>query len=488
MTRGYDQKKAEYSQAGDIDTKLLQQVIPEYNQAIRNHMIQDCKAVVEDADRMGLKTQKSGRGVSARIVPWTIKGAHGEPSHYTIKFAAPVMQYIPPAFALLRFRCKFTPESVVEYIPCYIMNLNRVALAKFYANSGTTEYSRIGSGLFSRLDPGKGKRVTLSSTNILLPGSTKEHVQDSGQETIRKCFEYYWWHLPTPMSAEDTSCMHSLFYHTSKRIRGILQLRKTLLRIIKIHKPDARCIIPGGRVIECVRVSVALLVDDGKRIFSERRVMLMAKNASWSVKEGDIMNAIIATQNIRSPKVSMIVGHASPAIPPGDKMPVMGLAMWDIIRHKEADSSLTLVGDMDEIVNRVSNILKDNALESDVFHPDFAWRFIRSDAKKAISDIFPLYAREGNLVYHLPPAVMSFLMTTAPHMLNRVESVSAITRLFDLVSANTKEWRKNAQTALDAHEFRDMSSSSGLNRLLSHMPTVAVEVALSKIFSKHTGI
>ena len=488
MTRGYDQKKAEYSQAGDIDTKLLQQVIPEYNQAIRNHMIQDCKAVVEDADKIGLKTQKSGRGVSARIVPLTIKGAHGEPSHYTIKFAAPVVQYIPPAFAPLHFWCKFTPESVVEYIPCYIMNLNRVALAKFYLKSDTTGYDRIGNGLFSRLDPGKGKRVTLSSTNILLPGSAEEHVQDFAQETIRKCFEQCWWHLPTPSGAEDTSCMHNLVYHSSTRIKGILQMRKTLLRIIKICKPDMRCIIPGGREIECVRANVTLLVDDGKRIFSERRVMFMAKNVSGSVKEGDIMNAIIATQNIKQPKVSMVVGHADPAITPGDKLPVMGLAIWDIVRHKEANSSLTLVEDIDEIVNRVSNILKDNSLESDVFYPDFAWRFIRSDAKKAVSDIFPLYVREGNLVYHLPPAIMSFLITTAPHMLVRVESVSAIARLFDLVSANTKEWRKNAQTALDAHEFRDMSSSSGLNRLLSHMPTVAVEVALSKIFSKHAGI
>ena len=483
MTQSHVPMKAEYNQGNDMGTKLLEKIIPRYNRDLRNRMILECKAVVRDAEDLGLKSNSNSE--TAGIVPWTIRGAHGEPSHYTIKFVSPVVLYVPPAFASLHLGCRYTAKNDVEYVPCYIMNLNRVALAKFYQSAG--EYSRIGSGLFIKLDFSGGKRAELSSTNIFLPGGAEEHVQDLGQEAIRKCLEHCWWHLPAPKDAEDMSCMHNMPYHTSQSIKGIIQLRKTILRVIKIHRQDERSIMPGRRGTNCIHADVALLVDDGKRIFSEKRAILISTGLSPPVKEDELVNAIIATHNIRPPKVFMVIGRAAQAMQPMDMRPVFSLAVWKILQHRGVRSSLTVVEDMDEIVARVSDLLQSNAYESDVFYPGFVWKFTRSNAKKAVSELFPLYVREGNSVYHLPPAVISFLATSIPSLLSKAESVSAIARLFDLVSTDATQWGGNARSALKARKSQDAPASSALGHLLTHVPPVAADVALSRIFAKYAG-
>ena len=130
MTRGYDPAKAKYSQSGDVDTKLLEQLIPQYDRRLLSRMIYECKAVIEDAQGLGLRS--NSRGIRAKIVPLTIRGAYGETSHYTIDFTSPLIRYVPPEFISLHRTSWYTRTKSVEYLPCYIMNLNRVVLAKFY--------------------------------------------------------------------------------------------------------------------------------------------------------------------------------------------------------------------------------------------------------------------------------------------------------------------------------------------------------------------
>ena len=475
--------KAEYNQGNDLNTKLLEDIIPQYDHGLLVRMIQECKAVVEDAHELGLTHSNSTE--SSGIVPWTIKGANGEPMYYTIKFTTPVAQYIPPAFASLHFRCRFAKTYDVEYIPCYLMNLNRVVLIRFYPKSYLDTCGRIGSGLFRRLDFRGRQRVVLSSLNILLSGHAEECVQDSEQEVMRRCFEYCWWHPPSPKDMVDTSCMHNMVYHQSRRIKSVLQLRKTLLRVIKIHKMDRRNILPGGRAIKCVHADVAILVDDGKRIFSEKRSVLLSEDLLHSVKEDDIMNAIIAVQNIGRSKIFMVMGHAAGPMQLFDVRSVLSLAMWKILQRRDVDSSLTRVGDLDKIVDLVSDILENNMAESDVFYPGFAWKFTKNDAKKAIADIFPLYVCEENVVYQMPPAVIACLITTAPTALANMESVGAVARLFDLISADIAGWGKSARSALKPRKNENAYLPSGMDHLLLCVPSVAAEVALSKIFSKH---
>ena len=109
--------------------------------------------------------------------------------------------------------------------------------------------------------------MQLSSTNHLLLRDTKERVQGSLQDVIRKCFEYCWWHPPAPNGLRDMSCVHNMIYHTSAQVRGILQVRKTIIRIIRMHRSDMIRIIPDGKAVKSVSADVALLVDMEKISF-----------------------------------------------------------------------------------------------------------------------------------------------------------------------------------------------------------------------------
>ena len=452
-------------------------------------MIQECKSVVAEAEALGLGSRSAGREPPSKVVPWTVRGAHLEPSYYTISFASSVVRYVPPPLAHLRLRCRFNRQMDVEYIPCYLTNLNRVALSKCYLRRPEPSlYDDVGDGLFARHDFVGGRAMRLSSTNHLLPGSSKERVQAHSHDAIRKCFEYCWWHLPPPSGSRDASCVHNMIYHTSAHIKGILKMRKTIARIIRMRGSDTVSIIPGGGAVKCVGADVALLVDNGKNILSEERRMLMPESVSYSVREGSVMNAVIAIQDIRHPKASVIVGHAGEAMQQSDMRPALGLAAWKILQGVTPDSSLTFVADIGDMADRVSAMLGNNAAESGVFFPDFMWRFHSNDAERLVSELSPLYAREGSSVYQLPPAAISFLAVTAPAVLSKSDSAGGVSRLLGLVSADTRRWGRRAKSELAERNSAGANASSWQASLLSGIPSIAAETALSRVFSQHATV
>ena len=381
--RGQRRVRAAYNSGRDANTMLLERLIPQYDKGSQVNMIQECSRFLHKAQALDLARASDDKAAST-IVPWTVRGAYHEPSFYTIKFSSPVVQYIPPVFASLHLRRWYSRQRDVEYIPSYLVNLNRVVLSKSYLKrpSPNTQ-DTVGDGLFSRLDFVGGMRTTLSSTNLLLPGGAKPQVQRSLQDAIRMCFEHCWWLPPAPGGWTDASFANNMAYHSSKRVTGIVKLHKTLVRIIGKSRSETIRIVPGGKAVRCVNADVALLVDDGKDLLSERRRMLMTEGAASSVAEGTVMNAVIAVQDIGNPKTSLIMGHATGAMRPGCVQPAVSLSIWQILRRLRIDSGLTFVGETSVITEHVSRMLDNNTAESGVFYPDYIWRFTRNDAEKA---------------------------------------------------------------------------------------------------------
>ena len=93
-------------------------------------MIQECGAIMENIQKLMPIASEKQRQNSIQIRPYTIKNNYGECAYYTIKFATPVIQYIPPVFKHLHFRFGNTLYNDVEYVPCYLSNINHVALLK----------------------------------------------------------------------------------------------------------------------------------------------------------------------------------------------------------------------------------------------------------------------------------------------------------------------------------------------------------------------
>ena len=473
----HTQRNSRYKQENNADRRLLEELIPKYNQSLLPDMILECKAVVEDAKMLGLVSQD---GRYPQIQDWTIRYARSEPAYYTTKFRS-MIQYIPSAFAPLHLRFRFARYKDVEYVPCYIMNANHVALAKFSHNrSDPKTYDEIGTGRLHNLVLDKGAHMRLSSTNILLPGSAQERALDAGRNVVKMCFEHCWWHLPTTESTKMRLTAHDMIYHTQERVSGIIKMYKTLLRVTQIDKSDSRSLLPYEKPIECVRADVAMLVDDEGTIRSEKRHVLISKRVADSDLENKIVSATIASCDKR-PGTSIVVGITEYEV--GNVLPILSLSMWDSMRRAKRDSSLTKIGSIDEIVYIASEILEASSSGFDVFYPDFMWRIDRGGIRRRIKDsLFPLYVLEEGTAYHLPPAVIAFLLTSAPDLLRVHDSITAIARMFDLISPDTKKWRTAACDSLRIPS-RDMESSPPIEQLLARMPSIAGEVAMSRIFA-----
>jgi len=472
----HTQRNARYKQENNADRRLLEELIPKYDSRLLPNMILECKAVIEDAKRLGLVSQDDRY---PQIRDWTISGAHDEPAYYTTRFSSTI-QYIPSAFAPLHIRFRYTLHNDVEYVPCYIMNANRVALAKFHRSGSQPKmYDEIGTGRLYNLVLDKGIRMRLSSTNILLPGEAQERALGAGHNVAKACFEHCWWRLPTTESNERQSTTHDMIYHTWESVKGVIKLHKTLLRVTQISRSDSRSLLPHGRPIECVRADVVMLVYDGGTIRSEKRHVLISKRVVGLDLENKIVSATIAIWDKR-PKTSIVVGVTEYEV--GNLLPILSLSMWDTMRRAREGDSLTKVGNIDEIADIASGIIEANNGGLDVFHPGFMWRIDRGGIRERIRDLFPVYALEAGTIYHLPPAVIAFLLTSAPDLLRVHDSITAIARMFDLVSPNVKKWGMAARDSLRIPP-RNMESSPPIEQLLAHVPSIAGEASMSRVLA-----
>ena len=475
-------EKAEYKQENNFARKMLEELIPKYSSSLQSDMIQECGAIITNIRRFSSKILSKN---SIQIKPWTIRHAHREPAYFTINFAMPIIQYIPLAFKPIHFKFNFTIHNQVEYIPCYLMNLNHVTLVKITQNFNSSSYDNLNNEIFSKYVYEGGKPMSLSSSNILLLGSTKEYVQTPKQDIIKKCFEFCYWRLPTPCNMKDISCIHNLIYHKSNHIvdGGVFQLRKTLLKIIHIKGKSSLRILPTGSVVRCKLAYVAMLVDDGKKIFSENRSLFITENIVNSLKDGDIIDAIIITQNSKPQKFSLVIGKIGNVIDIGNIMPLLSIILWKYLQHITDDSSITKVGHIKEITEYISELLQDNANEDGLFYPLFAWNTkLPKNIEKSISDLFPLYIFENDIIHQLSPTMLSFLLTSTPKIISDKEFINIIIHLLDILNINSDKWDKNSYRLLDS---KNHLVTPSLNMLFNSLPKIINRMTYSRIFSKH---
>lgn len=488
--RGYDPEKAEYNPANNSERTLLEERIPKYNKTLWTEMIQECKLILERVEMLSFKTESKKRNDSTQIRSFTIENAYGEPAYFTIKFSMPIIHYIHSAFKYLHFQFGYTEKSDVEYTPCYLMNLNHVALSKIEKTRGSDSiYGSIGDGLYSKFTHQGGKYMMFSSSNILLLGATKENIQISEQESINKCFEYCYWYLPAPKKMNDVSCIHNLIYHKSSNVErgGVLQLRKTILKILKIKGRSFLKILPRGKTVKCFSADVALLVYDGKKIFSEKQTIFLIDHIVNSFKEGDILNALIIVQNISHPRYSLVVGSVGDPIDIGDIKSLLSIVMWKELQYLEENSSISHVGKLNILVNNILEILQKNMNESDIFYPSFAWNNnINKKIEKSIDELFPLYIIDDDDVHQLSPTIMSFLLTYDPKILRNTKYILTIIKMLNLITPNSKKWGEPARSQLQiSNNKSNPLTSTTINLLLENFPLLINMMIYSRIFHQH---
>lgn len=493
--RRYDPEKAEVKQENNFNVHLFEKLIPKfdtiYKKELMTRMTRDCTSILQRVERLSLKIKSKDRDDSNLIRPWTIKGQFGDPAYFTIKFSMPIIHYIHPVFRLLHFQIGYYEmKKDVEFIPCYLMNFNHVALSKLEKPPRSPYvFSSIGDGLYTKFSHQRGKYMNFSSSNIMQFGATNENIQTLERESIDKCFEYAYWCLPAPKRIPDLSSINNLIYHSYSEIKrgGVIQLNKTLLKIQKIGRQETLQILPTGKTIKCNFAEVVLLVDDGEKIFSERRTLFLIDSIVNSFKVGDVFDALIITQNISHPKYSLVVGSISKPIDSGDMTPLLSIVLWKELQYLEENSSITRVNKISKLANNVLEIIENNSDEENIFNPSSESNMdIEKKTEKSIEKLFPLYVIDNDDVHQLSPTVISFLLTYDPEVLRNREALLIIIRILNLVNPNSKKWGELARSQLQmSSNISNPLTSATKNLLLENMPILVNMMVYSRIFSQH---
>lgn len=480
MTAHDSRKKADYQTKNDATTTLLEKMIPAFRKRLQQDMIQECIATVDSACKIGLVDRSPGDYESPFLKPWTIRNLHGEPAYYTIKFSNPVIYYVPPLLGRLKWRIKTYQRRDIEYLPCYMMNLNHVILAKF--DPPTDHYGSIGDGIQGQFALHKGKKMKFSSTNVFMPGSSQHQPLRQGTDVPSRYFEHSLWHFPGAGDTPDTSCRHNLVYHSGDRVKQVLRLRKTLLRVLKISRCDRRFILNNGRRVVCFHAQVSLLVDNGYKLSSEKRWVLIHGSMEPVVKEGTVINAVLVEPDLSHPEFSIVIGHAGLPMQITDESVLTtsaSIAMWSMMRNAGPESSLTKVGDTIEIAEHVEKLIAENSRSAGIF--EVPWNVGGRELKRIVDNLCPLFVRVEDQIYHTPPPVASFVLTASTSLLNDRSATGSLAQIFDLVEPSVSKWE---QKAIYSIIYKNkINATSFCNSLIAHIPRLTGESIISRMFN-----
>ncbi len=493
--RRYNPENAEFNRERDFDFTLFDKLLPKfdfcYKKNIKGRMIDDCKSIQTRIQRLSLVTSSKNRNDSNLIRFFTIRNEDGDASYFKIKFPMPIIHHIHPAFKNLHKKIRNASNpGVEEFIPCYLLNFNHVSLSKIGLNSiNNSDIDSIGNGIYIRFSHENGRKyVQFSSTNILRLGGSSECVLDE-KEIIDNCFEYAYWNLPAP-SKMNSSTINNLIYHSSDKIyeNNVLELNKTLIKIIKIERKTESLTILKTKEIRCLYAKVIILVDDGNKISSEEQRVFLIENVANSFKEGEMFTGLILRQKFSYPYYSLVIGNVGKKIEPNDLTHLTSIVMQNKLQFLEENSSITYVDKMTKLFVDISEIIKSNSFEKGgIFDSSFgSISDFENNIEKSIDKLFPLYINDNGVVHQLSPTVISFLLSYDPKILQDKNILIIIIRILDLISINSKGWGESAQSLLKiSNNKTNHLTSTTKNLLIENLPILVNMMMYSRIFSQN---
>lgn len=472
--------KADFKGYGRAET-LLEKHIPKYDNSLSPKMLLEANALEDQIQRFVISTEPES---------FTIKDLHGETAYWTISFTQPVIQYVPECFRFLttNIRYRYISYSYLEHIPCYIPNINHVAMYVRY-NNRVSEFGNNLDGLFRKHIFEKGQPMEFSSLNILLKWNSKPvYFDDSVQDYIKKSFEFCYWRLPTPSHQDDGSCINNLIYATTSRVLEVLMLRKTLVKILQIdsgRRKEERSVLERncpGKFAE-----VLILCDDGEKIIPKKGRVFVLEHIVDSLKEGDVLNAVlvrVGTQ--KNSKRIMLIGKIGKLVKPDNFQCILSLILSKILQTFENDSSPTKIGTKNKIQFEVTKFIREN---HSMFEGILGWgKDIPKKISKSIKELFPMFLEDGENVFQLSPVLMSFLASTAPQTLENKNSLVLHAKLFDTMKVNSNFWGPKAKMKLrtsDNYEKIQGDTPSLASQLIKVSPRLVNRMVYSRILSQH---
>jgi len=490
--RRFDPENAEFPEKRNLNYTLLKKSIPRfdlyYKQRLQGRMIEDCKNIQKKYLRLMIKLHSSKRSENTHLLRFfTIRNVSGDASFFQKSFSTPTINYVHPSFKHLykKINNQLNPGRT-EFLPHYMLNLNHVCLSKEDSLNYDLFNYTIGNGLYSKYTLKKGKPIMFSSANLVQFGASKSSFLDE-KETIDLCFEYLYWNLPVPIKTHSPT-INNLIYHSSNSIyyNNVLELNKTLMKIIKIRRKTESVSILKTIQIKCVYADVVLLVDDGNNIHSEKRHVQLIESVANSFDVGDIFTGLLVRQNISVPKYSVVIGSIGKKVSPDNLSHLISIAIQNKIQLIDESSSLTYVEKISMLSLDILKIIKDNSGRNDLFPSSFKLiENFETKLENSIEKLFPLFVIDDQKIYHLPSSVISFLLSTTPKYLKNKKFVLLIIKILNLIKIDSHDWESpHILNRYVDNPDSDPSKSFNLDFFIKNLPELFNQMICARLFSQ----
>jgi hypothetical protein len=458
--------------------RLLEEHIPRFNNFLMQRMLIEASALKDQIQRFTIRTEPES---------FTIKFMHAETAYWAITFTHPVIQYIPECFRHITKNVPYYFEKGqwLEHVPSYIPNINHVAMNVVY-NGGNGEFTNNTSGLFAKYIYVDGTPMTFYSYNILNRWhAKKKYLDESVHEYVRKCFDYCYWRFPTPLDQDEGSCIDNMIYATTSRIREVLIMRKTLVKIFKVEdRVESRTLLE--RDMRGKFAEVLLLCDDGIQFVSQKRHIFIPEHVIESIKENDVVNAVLIQVDVREKKKDMIMIGNMGVVSSKKPQAVISIILSKMLQNIEDYSSPTRITDVDKLRFEITNFFQTNYK---FFESTQGWgKDIPEKVSESFVELFPMFIEDDGNVYQMSPTMITFLSTIHPKTLEDKKTLTTIVKLLDMLKINSNFWGSEAIGKLrtsDTYEEIQGNPSSLPNELLKAVPRIVNRIVYSRIFSRH---
>ncbi len=455
--------------------KLLEKLIPKYDKSIVPNMIMEANA---------LKDKINWYVISTEPRSFTIKDFNHNMAYWTISFIRPLFQYVPECFVHITTNVSYDKDyyQYLEHVPSYIPNINHVALFMNYNKNHADFSDNMNGGLIKTYKP-HSTQAEFSSLNILLPNkSMSRHVDESMIKSVKRAFEYCYWRFPfEPFKNE--SCINNMIYATTSRVLKIISPRKTLVKIVEIY-PHEENIHYFRKDLPVKRVKIMILYDQGSHFLVKEKQMLILNEILEDIKEGDIINSMIAfnTNNKYKP---LIIGKIGKILHPDDLSCIASIILSKALQHIENGSSPVKASSRDDLESHIAKFLQtNNRMFDDIFRWD---KDLPKKISKSLDFLFPEFIEINGNIYQLPPTLMTEL-TSFPTILKDKQSLELILKFFDFIKIgnNMKEISyKSRLRSSKEYDNLQRHIPDLANILLKSSSHIVNRIVYSRILSQH---
>ena len=461
--------------------KLLEEYIPQFDKTLARNMLIEANVLKDQLQRFVLKTEPPS---------FTIKDFHGETAYWTITFSQPVIQYVPDCFRFITWNVRYRAENNqwLEHVPSYIANINHVAMYTNY-NYRNSEFENNHDGILRKYVFEKNTPMTFYSYNMLLKWhAVKKNLDESVHDVIRKCFEMFYWRIPTPFiqNVGDGSCINNLIYASTSKVKDILVLRKTIVRILEIEDRNQTRML----TTQSVRgrfAKIQMICDDGTNLITNQKSIFLLEHIADSLKEQDVVNAVLVQIGPREKRKGMVmIGQIGKTITPENIEAIVSLVISRMLHDIEDDTSPTKILTLEKLEFEITKMMQSNGR---FFESMFGWgKDLPKKISLAVSNLFPMLIEEDGDIYHIPPGLISFISTSNPSVLDNKKFLLLIAKLFDTLKINANSWGEHPKSKLRLSEnYEEIQGgfSKFANTLLNTTPRIINRMLYSRTLSQH---